>query len=331
MFHIGIVEDNLDPLKLGRLRVRIFGIHTQNRKSGDAVEYLPTSDLPWAFPAMPISNSSIDGISDFTGLVKGTRVLVFFLDNEGQRPFYFATIPFNLTELPDFTDGFSDPSSTHPSSDYIDESSISRLARNESIEETCVETKNNSLTEWSVLGVDIAEPESGYDAEYPHNRVIEMPSGIVVELDSTPSAERIHIYHPEGTFTEIQADGSRINKTKGNQFDITLEDKHVYVGGDLTVKVVGNAMIEVDGDALVTCNGSADLELGDDSTITALGDLLIDGSGDTTIYGATKVEINSAVEAVVKSDVKVTVDAPLIEIDAGAGFVNVTGAMISLN
>ena len=38
----GVVEDRNDPQKLGRLRVRCVGIHTDN------TDDLPTADLPWS-------------------------------------------------------------------------------------------------------------------------------------------------------------------------------------------------------------------------------------------------------------------------------------------
>jgi len=37
----GVVEDNNDPLKTGRCKVRIFGWHSEN------LNEMPTSDLPW--------------------------------------------------------------------------------------------------------------------------------------------------------------------------------------------------------------------------------------------------------------------------------------------
>jgi len=39
---IGIVEDNADPLKLGRVRVRIYDVH-----GNDKIK-IPTNKLPWA-------------------------------------------------------------------------------------------------------------------------------------------------------------------------------------------------------------------------------------------------------------------------------------------
>ena len=47
-FH-GIVEDTDDPLMIGRCRVRVIGLHDNNRSM------LPTDKLPWASPMMPIT------------------------------------------------------------------------------------------------------------------------------------------------------------------------------------------------------------------------------------------------------------------------------------
>jgi len=297
---------------------------------------------------MPISNSCVDGISDFSTILPGTKVFVFFMDRHQQKPFYFAVLPFFLKELPDFEKGFSDPAQQYPSDDYLNESSISRLARNEKIDETCVKIKNDNLETWDVNGAEIKEPESGYDAEYPYNRVIETPSGIIIELDSTPGGERIHIYHPLNSFVEIQADGSKVSKTSGNEFDITLEDKHLYVGGLLTLKVDGDASIEVEGDLQLKCNGSADVTLGDDSVITAEGDLLIDGDGDVLISSTGNIEVQATGDVDIEAggDVNIESTAGSVKIDcltcevdasvsadisAGGATIQMVGGIISLN
>jgi hypothetical protein len=50
-FYRAFVEDNVDPLSVGRLRVRILGIHSM-----DILE-APTENLPWAEPVIPIAYS----------------------------------------------------------------------------------------------------------------------------------------------------------------------------------------------------------------------------------------------------------------------------------
>lgn len=85
----GTIEDNGDPLGLGRCRVRITGWHNDDPYT------LPTSSLPWAYPIKPISDSAIAGIGHSnTGPLPGTRVLGFFLDGlAGQQPIIYGTIP----------------------------------------------------------------------------------------------------------------------------------------------------------------------------------------------------------------------------------------------
>jgi hypothetical protein len=56
-FFFGVVEDNLDPLKIARVRVRCFGIHAADSTT------LPIDNLPWASVMLP-TNSNDLGISD---------------------------------------------------------------------------------------------------------------------------------------------------------------------------------------------------------------------------------------------------------------------------
>jgi len=78
LMYSGICEDNkTDPLKLGRIKVRVFGVHRDNRNN-DKYEGIPTKDLPWANPVF--GSSSIDGISDFNIPSQGSTVIVAFMD-----------------------------------------------------------------------------------------------------------------------------------------------------------------------------------------------------------------------------------------------------------
>ena len=50
---IGFVENRNDPLKLGRVKVRCVGWHSENKMQ------LPTNMLPWAVPIIPINSSVV--------------------------------------------------------------------------------------------------------------------------------------------------------------------------------------------------------------------------------------------------------------------------------
>jgi hypothetical protein len=85
---IGIVEDRMDPEKMGRCRVRIYGYHA------DSKEQVPTEDLPWAIPIQPIYSAAISGVGITpVGPLPGTWVVGFFLDGEDmQQPAFFGTL-----------------------------------------------------------------------------------------------------------------------------------------------------------------------------------------------------------------------------------------------
>lgn len=85
---IGVVEDRMDPELLGRVRVRIFGYHTESKT------LLPTEDLPWAIPIHDIHSAASSGIGNSPlGPLPGSWVIGFFLDGEDmQQPAFFGCI-----------------------------------------------------------------------------------------------------------------------------------------------------------------------------------------------------------------------------------------------
>ena len=84
MLYFGIVEDRDDPLKLGRCRVRVAGLHTHD------TSILPTTDLPWAMIVQPITGSiNTAGLAP----LEGTQVIVSFMDSDCQIPVVFGVVP----------------------------------------------------------------------------------------------------------------------------------------------------------------------------------------------------------------------------------------------
>jgi hypothetical protein len=80
---VAVIEDRIDPLGLGRCRIRIFGHHSQE------TSVLPTTDLPWAYPVYPLNNSTT-----FSAPKLGEWVLGFFLDGKSaQTPVIIGVIP----------------------------------------------------------------------------------------------------------------------------------------------------------------------------------------------------------------------------------------------
>ena len=133
---VGVVEDRDDPEQLGRVRIRVFGLHTEDK------EKIPTKDLPWATPTMPYTSASISGIGTSpTGPVEGTWVVGFFIDGrEMQQPVVIGTLVGNPMERIPKDQGFSDPEGLYPIIEIPGESDVNRLARGDIIERSTIDT-----------------------------------------------------------------------------------------------------------------------------------------------------------------------------------------------
>lgn len=180
-------------------------------------------------------------------------------------------VPFNdenNKKLKTVTQGFVDPSATYPSVDYQGISETNKLAQG-IVEGTIVQEKFNSRMVGARLpdGDSFSEPVSSYKGKYPFNKVTETISGHTIEIDDTPGAERIHVYHKSGTYYEIDALGNTFHRSHGSEYNIIDRNGYlsitgtgsVSVGGNLNIMVSGNAHIEVTGDAVL--NGYNDVEI----------------------------------------------------------------------
>tara|TARA_Y100000310_G_scaffold140089_1_gene139424 strand:- start:415 stop:1551 length:1137 start_codon:yes stop_codon:yes gene_type:complete len=273
----GVVEDRLDPLKIGRCRVRILGFHTEDKHE------IPTAELPWAYPATPI-NSEPD--STPTGPREGTWVMGFFRDGKNaQEPVMTHQIDSGMVNKNVPSKGFNDPetNTAKPSKPLlvtekeVGEMNTHKLAVGEK-SGTLLGT--NSRTKSSLVLPLVSEPETKYAAVYPYNKVTESESGHVVEVDDTRGAERISVRHRSGSFYEIYPDGGQVVKIKGKNYELTLDDKNIHIEGDLNINVDGKIK-EVSNSKVVEPTESLKIDTEYttiDSDVTITGDLYVKGS-----------------------------------------------------
>ncbi|QQG32082.1 baseplate hub subunit and tail lysozyme [Citrobacter phage CkP1] len=111
---VGVVEDRMDPLKMGRVRVRVVGLHPFQKVQGP-VAGMPTEDLPWMSVLQPITSASMSGVGgSVTGPVEGTRVYGHWLDKYRTNGLVLGTYGANSNKRPNTTEGFSDPTGQYP-------------------------------------------------------------------------------------------------------------------------------------------------------------------------------------------------------------------------
>jgi len=82
---IGTVVSLADPTEMGRLKVRVIGVH------GSAIL---DSHLPWAQTVVPITEGGTKGLGNNLGIQVGARVFGFFMDGtNSQLPLIFGSMP----------------------------------------------------------------------------------------------------------------------------------------------------------------------------------------------------------------------------------------------
>ncbi|AHY25134.1 baseplate hub subunit and tail lysozyme [Pectobacterium bacteriophage PM2] len=111
---VGVVEDRMDPLKQGRVRVRVWGLHPYEKIQGP-VKGIKTEDLPWMSVLQPTSSASVSGVQQsITGMVPGTNVYGHFLDEWKMNGLVIGTYSSNSQIKPNPNEGFSDPTGQYP-------------------------------------------------------------------------------------------------------------------------------------------------------------------------------------------------------------------------
>lgn len=247
---VGVVEDRKDPIELGRVRVRAFGWHTDDKAA------VPTEELPWAIPMSGIDSASVSGVGKSpTGIVEGSWVFGFFLDGDrAQEPAIMGTIPGMPSEESNSAFGFNDPTEKFPR--YTNESDVNKLARGEN-------------TRIYVPDELINEPDAPFNAKYPYNHVMETEAGHIKEYDDTEGSERIREQHTSGTFYEVHPDGSKSEHIIKDNYQIIAGDDNIHVKGNVNVYVDGNVNLKVTGNYRADIGGTCDIISGGNMRLIA--------------------------------------------------------------
>ena len=273
---IGVIEDINDPLERNRVRVRVYGKHTED------TALIPTDTLPWSTIMMPVTEASVPGVGSTIGLVQGSWVVGFFSDPDESEAVIIGSLPTESTRV-EGNVGFKDPDNVHPRRNGIDTPFIatsdyeedSTFRIKESNHVTSIPTATPPLLttlepvagippEYDPVSYDLPDPVETVQPVYPHNHVKKSESGHTHEVDDTAGFERIATTHTSGSSNEILADGSTITVVRGKGYRVVFEDDNVYIkgacnltiDGDTRTLIRGNYHLEVEGDYTQNIHGS---------------------------------------------------------------------------
>jgi len=283
--YFGIVKNNVDPEKLGRVKVSVFGCH----------EAIETKDLGWSQVMMPGDTPAISGQGHSVNLVQevlweegddlpdgiivgdvkvvGSLVCGMFLDDFQQEFMVMGTLPTKTAGAFDNNDRVRsiNPHVDDPKGDY--------------------------------------EPDSTFAPVYPYNNVYETGSGHAKEYDDTPGYERIMERHKSGTQYEIQSDGTKIERV--------VRDNYQLVVGHDTLEVYGNVRIIVSGQADIAVANDVNLAVGGNLTaeITGNGDITLKEGNLTTLVSKGNCDFTMTEgTTTIKSEGLIKLDADDVEI-----------------
>ena len=280
---VGFIEDRKDPLKLGRCKVRCVGWHADDKMR------LPTKDLPWAMPSLPVNNNIT-----YTSK-EGDMVFGFFVDGENaQELVMLGVMPGIPLRAADNQSAFNDPRTDEelvlaprppktktyntdgtgivvteePQANLnpliLDEPTTSRIARNDTdtISKTFIqERKDNVVKDVPTFNSTWSEPETKYNTSYPYNHVTQTESGHVFEIDDTPGAERLQKAHRNGSFEELYPDGDKVTKVTKDNYEIVMGDESVYIMGKCNITVQGDAEIYVKNNMYAKIDGNVEVDV----------------------------------------------------------------------
>ena len=256
-----IVNRTDDPLKIGRVRVKIYGYHDQ----------IQDDDLPWAMVVQSADSAASKEIGHSpTGFIEGTRVVGFFADGEN------ANTPVVIGSLQGVPGGNPD---SH------------KLARGEELGATIIGRKRAEITSSNGTNNQWVEPPTPAAPVYPYNQMRNTESGHIEEFDDTAGAVRYGLWHPAGTWTEVHPDGTKVQKVRRDNYEIVLGDDYIHVQGNCRVNIMGDARVVVMGNSYLRVEGNRKDEVLGNYDLDVRGNLNMRAGGSSSFQssGAQKI------------------------------------------
>jgi hypothetical protein len=299
----------------------------------------------------PITSATVSGLGQTPlGAVEGSWVVGFFQDGaDAQMPIIIGTLPGVPSELPTKVDSVQGPhidGQQYPGKGFQDyknanypkykETDVNRLAvgdddnphstltirkadRTVSVGRADFDQVDiaRANTTAKILdgddGTNFSEPAIPYDATYPYNHVYESEGGHIREIDDTPGKERIHERHASGTGYEIHPDGTKVVRTKLDNYDLTYGQHYTHIRGNQSTTVNGGVKVFVNASGSgapgppgqevtkyhytieVGNNANVNIQVnkGDVNVVTKEGDINLKGGRDINLEAAQAIRLRA--------------------------------------
>ena len=229
----GVVEDNKDPEKMGRVRVRIMGLHTDSSDS-------QTQNLWWCEVRGSTAFGLIGGIGGSSVLHQGTWVYLFLEDDNPNKAIVVGTVIGKVEASQG--NGFKDPEGKFPKADRVGRSDVNSLIDSKYTTNQVIETESGHIIE--------LDDSPGDERIHIHHK-----TGTDFLIDKDGNIKVLGVKNLDYTLNE-NATVHIIGNCKVN-IDGTND---VTVKGNNTLKVQGNLDYTVQGSCNIKSSGPMTLK-----------------------------------------------------------------------
>lgn len=304
----GIVVDNKDPLKLGRVRVQI---HNVTRGSDFETLY-------WANVIQSPTFGLLNGIGFSNVLRKGTNVYLIFEEDNHCFPVVIGTIVGQSETYEDVN--FRDPDAVYPKKDL---QKVSDYAT-ESVPKDSTDLKSDFIDGECGAKSWVENTDQGYY----HQQIFRTESGHQILFDNREGNHRIELRHasgnaviridPQGNISilndaqcgiaikssgdiiieskqnvRIKADENIVMESKDFTNHVEHDEKH-FVGNDSVEEVSGNTLKAYGGDYCSDTNGNTQINTAGDTNLTSNGKFTAGSTGaKTTVSSSGNIYLNT--------------------------------------
>ena len=341
-YFYGIVEDRNDPLKIGRVRVRVHGVHTDNKS------LIASPDLPWSHVIMPVTNAGLGGFGIQHSLVEGTTVFGFWRDEDMQdfvvmgvqqgisQQGYKETITDELL-LRDIEKGFNDPrrkteSDYDGTNDGLNPPSASQRPNSLSLSlETSPQLLKDAGIKYDGTG-SVRTESTEAEKTLPYYPLVKDATDVNVfttgdaKYDSRDMSK--YITNAKSNATPLYPFNKALYTESGHivELDDTRDNERISIehrtGTFYEIDKDGNEIHRVVNDNYTVICKDNELYVGGKVNIKVLGDATVDIEGDA------KIDVKKTIK--MHSKEKMTLSSGK-EIEIASATVSINGAEVKLN